>query len=107
MLRHGNTVLGILKLRELTDFVTKNRDYVFESNYHLESIEEHTKFMLEEKHLKAVPRYKKDKNGQEIVEYGSYIRGILEELEKAHMYIAKLNELIKEQQKAISILSGK
>ncbi len=32
MLRHGNTVLGILKLRELTDFVTKNRDYVFESN---------------------------------------------------------------------------
>ncbi len=32
MLRHGNTILGILKLRELTDFVTKNRDYVFESN---------------------------------------------------------------------------
>ncbi|MFQ6025530.1 MAG: AIPR family protein [Nitrosopumilaceae archaeon] len=27
-----NTILGILKLRELTDFVTKNRDYVFESN---------------------------------------------------------------------------
>lgn len=32
MLKHGNTILGILKLRELTDFVTKNRDYVFESN---------------------------------------------------------------------------
>ena len=32
MLRHGNTILGILKLRELTNFVTKNRDYVFESN---------------------------------------------------------------------------
>ena len=32
MLRHGNTILGILKLRELTDFVTKNREYVFESN---------------------------------------------------------------------------
>ncbi len=32
MLRHDNTVLGILKLRELTDFVSKNRDYVFESN---------------------------------------------------------------------------
>lgn len=32
MLRHGNTIVGILKLRELTDFVTKNRDYVFESN---------------------------------------------------------------------------
>jgi len=32
MLRHGNTILGILKLRELTDFVGRNRDYVFESN---------------------------------------------------------------------------
>ena len=32
MLTFQNTVVGILKLRELTDFVTKNRDYVFESN---------------------------------------------------------------------------
>jgi hypothetical protein len=32
MIRYKNTVLGILKLRELTEFVTKNRDYVFESN---------------------------------------------------------------------------
>jgi hypothetical protein len=32
MLRHENTILGILKLRDLTDFVSKNRDYVFESN---------------------------------------------------------------------------
>jgi len=32
MLHHENTILGILKLRELTEFVIKNRDYVFESN---------------------------------------------------------------------------
>jgi hypothetical protein len=32
MLRYDNTILGILKLRELTEFVSKNRDYVFESN---------------------------------------------------------------------------
>ena len=32
MLRHENTILGILKLRELTEFVSKSRDYVFESN---------------------------------------------------------------------------
>lgn len=32
MLRYENTILGILKLRELTNFVIKNRDYVFESN---------------------------------------------------------------------------
>ena len=31
-LRYKETLLGILKLRELTNFVTKNRDYVFESN---------------------------------------------------------------------------
>lgn len=29
---YKNTVVGILRLRELTDFVVKNRDYVFESN---------------------------------------------------------------------------
>ena len=32
ILRHENTILGVLKLRELTEFVSKNRDYVFESN---------------------------------------------------------------------------
>ena len=32
MIHYKNTVLGVLKLRELTDFVVKNRDYVFESN---------------------------------------------------------------------------
>jgi hypothetical protein len=32
MLRYDNTILGVLKLRELTEFVNKNKDYVFESN---------------------------------------------------------------------------
>jgi len=32
MLRYDNTILGVIKLRELTDFVGKNKDYVFESN---------------------------------------------------------------------------
>ena len=32
MLRHENTILGVMKLRELSDFIIKNRDYVFESN---------------------------------------------------------------------------
>jgi hypothetical protein len=32
MLRYDNTVLGVIKLRELTEFVSKNKDYVFESN---------------------------------------------------------------------------
>ena len=32
MLLHENTILGVMKLRELSDFIIKNRDYVFESN---------------------------------------------------------------------------
>src|SRR5829696_2509627 len=82
-------------------------DYVFEPDYQLESLEEHTEFMLKEKHLGAVPKAKKDEGtGQEIVEYGSLMRGLLEELEKAHIYIAKVSDVVKEQQKAISELSA-
>ncbi len=32
MLRDDSTILGIMKLRELSEFIQKNRDYVFESN---------------------------------------------------------------------------
>ena len=32
MLRYDNTILGVLKLWELTEFVSKNKEYVFESN---------------------------------------------------------------------------
>ena len=66
-------------------------DYVFDSEYNLESIEEHSTFMWSEGHLPAVPQAKKDADGQEIVEVGSHRRGILEELEKAHIYIERLN----------------
>jgi hypothetical protein len=75
-------------------------DYVFKSGYHLESIEEHSKFMWKNKHLKAIPKAKTDENGREIVEYGSHQRGIVEELEKAHIYIEQLH-------KRISVLESK
>lgn len=70
-------------------------DYVFEPDYKLESIDEHAKFMWQEKHLKAVPKATKTEEGQEIVEVGARGKGVLEELEKAHIYIAQLNERIK------------
>jgi len=82
-------------------------DYVFEPDYQLESLEEHTAFMMKEKHLSAVPKPQKDEHtGQDIVEYGSLLRGLLEELEKAHIYIARVSDVVKEQQKAISELSA-
>ena len=39
----------------------------------------------------AVGAGEKDDEGREYVEYGSRMRGILEELEKAHIYIDQLN----------------
>lgn len=69
----------------------RHADYVFEDDYQLESIEEHSESMWKEKHLPAVGAGEKDDEGREYVEYGSQMRGILEELEKAHIYIEQLH----------------
>ncbi len=66
-------------------------DYVFETDYKLESIKDHAKFMWKEKHLKAIPKATVDKNGIEVVEVGAHRKGIVEELEKAHIYISQLH----------------
>jgi hypothetical protein len=66
-------------------------DYVFDNDYKLESIVEHSDFMWENKHLKAISKAQKDENGQEIIEVGAHQKGIVEELEKAHIYIEQLN----------------
>lgn len=70
-------------------------DYVFEEGYQLESIEEHSDYMWQERHLKAVPKVSVDENGIESLEIGAHRKGILEELEIAHLYIEQLNERIK------------
>ena len=67
-------------------------DYVFEKGYTLESIEEHAKFMWENQHLPAVPKRTESADGKEVVEIGTQMRGILEELEKAHIYISQLKK---------------
>jgi len=69
-------------------------DYVFEPNYELESIDEHSEAMWREKHLPAMPKAQKDENGQEIVEIGAQNKGVVEELEKAHIYIEQLHKRI-------------
>ena len=81
-------------------------DYVFAPDYALESIEEHAAFMKTEQHLRGVPKGQKDEKGNDIVEYGSLMRGLLEELEKAHLYIAGINNVVKEQAQVISTLSA-
>lgn len=73
-------------------------DYVFQPEYKLESIEEHAEFMWQNKHLKAIPKAAVNARGDEVVDVGSHRRGIVEELEKAHIYIEHLNALLKDMQ---------
>jgi hypothetical protein len=69
-------------------------DYVFGPNYELESIDEHSQFMWANGHLKAIPKAMLDAAGQEIIEVGAHRKGIVEELEKAHIYIEQLHKRI-------------
>ncbi|MHC4559480.1 MAG: hypothetical protein ACYTFW_17960 [Planctomycetota bacterium] len=70
-------------------------DYVFEPDYQLESIDEHSEFMWMNKHLKAIPKSEVDEGGREILEVGAHRKGIVEELEKAHIYIEQLHNRLK------------
>jgi len=79
-------------------------DYVFEPGYELESIDEHSEFMWREKHLPALPEAKVDENGQEIIEVGAHRKGIVEELEKAHIYIEQLHKHNKALEKRVAAL---
>jgi hypothetical protein len=40
-----------------------------------------------------------------VVNYTSLLRGLLEELEKAHIYIARINDVVKKQQEALTTLA--
>ncbi|MDP2927288.1 MAG: hypothetical protein Q8N80_00570 [Candidatus Omnitrophota bacterium] len=82
-------------------------DYVFEPSYKLESIDDHSAYMWQNKHLKAVPVAAKDREGQDIVNWGERNRGVLEELEKAHVYIQQCNERIKALEMKVSELEAK
>jgi len=65
-------------------------DYVFAPGYQLPAIEEQGRLMAELRHLPAVPAAQVDASGQQVVDIGAQRRGILEELEKAHLYIQEL-----------------
>ena len=69
-------------------------DYVFEPSYDLEPIEEHAAYMFEHKHLPAVGAGQYSEDGTTVLDLGERSQGTLEELEKAHIYIAQLNETL-------------
>lgn len=70
-------------------------DYVFEDDYKLESIEEHGKFMFKNKHLPALESIKTFLKSDASMRREQ----IVEELEKAHIYIYQLSKEIKELKK--------
>lgn len=80
-------------------------DYVFEPSYTVESIEDHAAFMWNNKHLPAVGAKQVDEQGREFVEIGARMRGMLEEIEKAHIYIATLNDSIAQKDVELSKLA--
>jgi hypothetical protein len=80
-------------------------DYVFEPDYKLESIDEHAEFMWKNKHLRAIPKASVDGQGREVVMVGAHRRGIVEELEKAHIYIDQLHDRINDQEAQIKKLA--
>lgn len=79
-------------------------DCVFDADYALEPIEDHAKFMWSRKHLPGVPKACVDADGWEIVEIGSQRKGILEELEKAHIHIEQLHRRANEKDARIAEL---
>jgi hypothetical protein len=73
-------------------------DYVFEPGYQLESIEEHAEYMWTNKHLPAVGAAMLRPDGSHAVNVGARSQSMLEELEKAHIYIEQLHATVKELQ---------
>jgi hypothetical protein len=87
--------------------VELHADYVFNPDYNLESIEEHTATMWKNKHLPALPKASVDDAGLEVINVGQHRRGMLEELEKAHVYIAELHERLSDKERHIGSLEQK
>ncbi len=63
--------------------------------------------MWKEKHLKSIPKAKVDKNGIEILEIGAHRKGIVQELEKAHIYIEQLHQQNKTLEKRLAKLEAR
>jgi hypothetical protein len=74
---------------------TVHPDYVFEPSYQLESIEDHAAKMWTKKHLPSVGPGEYTADGRAKFKLGAGRAGMLEELEKAHIYIEQLDERLK------------
>ena len=76
-------------------------DYVFEAGYRLESIDEHSEYMWSNGYLPAIGEARQDVDGRDVIDLGQDRRGIVEELEKAHIYIDQLHDRLSESEKQV------
>ena len=71
-------------------------DYVFDPNFKLASIEENAAFMWKNRHLPAIGPARTSEDGKGgVINVSAQVNGMLEELEKAHIYIETLHKEIK------------
>lgn len=95
----GTPAAGVIILKakdvKITSDTFSHPDYVFESTYNLESINEHADFMWKNKHLPALKSVKEIEGDGNIISLAKDRNSILEELEKAHIYIEQLHNRLK------------
>lgn len=99
VLATGVNVLGTLTVNGVGVNVP---DFVFDESYELMSIADQGRHMREQRHLPAVPREQLGEDGRPVVDVVAYQMGILEELEKAHLYIQQLHAEISELRSLVS-----
>ena len=81
---------------------TVHPDYVFEDSFDLEPIDVHAQYMYEHKHLKAVGPGTYAEDGTPTLDVGTKMMGMLEELEKAHIYIDQLHKELRSKDAKIA-----
>ncbi|MBN1781529.1 hypothetical protein JW948_10415 [bacterium] len=82
-------------------------DYVFEPGYEIESIDAHAQFMWQHKHLPAVTSADEIKSSKSGYNMSERREQILEELEKAHIYIEQLHRQLAVQKEDIEYLRNR
>ena len=85
---------------------TISPDYVFTPEYTLESIDAHAAYMWQHRHLPAVGPGQVNAGGQGVINVGRRSQGMLEELEKAHIYIEQLHGEITQNEDQLEALKG-
>jgi hypothetical protein len=88
-----NNPQGTLDVRGsiVNNTTVHHADYVFEPDYSLESIEDHAASMWQNKSLPAIGKGEYTEDGLAVINLTERSQKVIEELEKAHIYIEQLN----------------